>query len=607
MKSIITIFVAYVMVFVVSAAFGLDYHDDAPVQAGKLAICEIMPSKAGNGKRYIRTGEAVTVRVCRYDGSKGDICGVLTAKLGTKWSERKELIWADKSTEVEKEFSFTPPPDVFAAAQTELIFSLSSTNADIVVSPNNNPFKVMVLAEDAPVFEQNEVVWSGVQYMVSDTNLVALRAFDGLAVKWLNKISGRVPKGLKVSLVDGQIVITGTPTVGARTTATFWVVLTRGNGSTVYSMPVTVTFESVTLADVNPGFTSARSWTGLPLVANGRLMGLLDMSVAKNGKTSARYRMVGGKSVAFASSGLAGVDADGTVTLGATKTVKNAGVSAEYVLSAKFGADGSLEASVTRDGGDAVVATIPAGADPWSVANTAERFGGNYVAAFPLADTNTVPAHPNTLCFGAASMRLKFNTESAWKRGVVTFAGTLPNGKAVSGTATLVPTVADVTNAPLPVFASISSDTFAAMVDLVEGSVAPQGLFAVDGVVPYWRHNESNIEELSYANDYDVIGAVWSWDAWKSAVVSGAKISGDAISGNINRVSGIAAGTRRMDVTGKGRLSTLQWKGVALPGALPGVVGAYWFNVTVEYDGGGIARKRTVRKGGSVAIPEECP
>lgn len=567
-----------------TSTFVLAYQDDDPAEAGKLAIFDIVPSEAGNGKRYVRAGEEVTIRVRRSEGSYGDVTGTVTAKSGSRWNASESKVWPEKSKEIDKEFKFTPPADVFTAAQTEATFAFASTNGGIVVSSVNNPFKVTVLASDAPLFDQSEVTWSGIQYTTTDTNLTAIAVPAGMTVKSLVKIAGSVPAGLKVAIVDNEIVVTGTPTAGTvSATATYWVSLVRdAGGGHVYSMPVTVTFENKALAEVNPGFTSSRSWTGLPVTNDRRLAGLLDLSVAKNGRTSARYRMVGGKTVAFSAKGLAGVDPDGTVRL---KAEKNYCCGAKYVFDATLCADGSLDATIRLAGGcnEEIlgVVNISAGAEPWSAGNTAARFGGDYVAAFVLGATT----NENTLCFGSPTMRLRFSSESAWRRGAVTFAGTLPNGKAVSGTAYLVPTTEEAVSASIPVFASTSSDTLSAMLD-VDG----EGVVATQDVVPFWSHDEGGIESLSYENDYDVVGALWSWADWNW---SGEKV-------NVNRTSGIVSGTMRLKLDeNSDRLTTVTWRGVAIPGDEPLILGAYWCNASMKYDGN---RKRTVRAGDSVKL-----
>ena len=577
-----------------------------PAEEGQIAVVGVAPAAREDGRIYVRYGassngslrteDEISINVNRT-GGKGPAAAYINWKNG-KDTARETLSWANYLTGTQTAFLDKGFPALGKSGFVDVTVTVTSSNSVPVVKEGAT-LKVRVVPYDAPLFDDASVTWSGVQYTTTETNLTALAVPAGMTVKSLVKVSGTLPRGLKVALVDGQLVVTGTPTEGTvASTAVYWVSLERDGGGTLYSMPVTVTFENRALADVNPGFTSSRSWTGLPVTNDCRLAGLLDLSVAKNGRTSARYRMAGGKTVAFSAKGLAGVDSDGSVRL---KAEKNSCCGAKYVIDATLCADGSLDATIRLAGGcnEEIlgVVNISAGAEPWSAGNTAARFGGDYVAAFVLGATT----NENTLCFGSPTMRLKFSSESAWKRGAVTFAGTLPNGKAVSGTAYLLPTTADATSATLPVFASSSSDTLSAMLD-VDG----EGAVATQGVAPFWSHCESGIESLSYENDYDVVAALWSWDAWKSAASSGAKVSSDGTSGTINKTSGIAAGTMRRDVSGTGRLSTLSWKGVALQADVPSVIGACWYNVSMPYiDAKGNERKRTVKAGDAVGLAIE--
>ena len=553
------------------ARFTLTLVEEDPPTLGFLEISGALLPEAGDGRFYARSGSPVELTVSRVGGANGSAVGTVIGKLAGKSFATNEYAWAAMESGIKtNSFAIPAVPD----AKSEAVFTLASS-----IGKGLDTLKVVVLADDAPAFDSNEVSWSGIQYTTTATNLVALGAFDGMSVKGMNRISGAVPVGLKVAIVevDGKWVlsVTGTPSSGTRTTATFWVTLVRDGGGAVYSMPVTVAFESKALEDVNPGFTSARTWTGLPVVSEqkGRLVGLLDLTVAKNGRTSARYRRVGGKTVAFAAPGLAGVDDEGNVALHAEKS--------EYALSAVLGNDGSL--SVVLDDPDYddydLTVSVVKGAEMWSSGNSAERFGGNYTVALPLSDPGN--AHPNTLCFGSTALRLKFDSRSAWNRGVVTFAGTLPNGKSVSGTATLVPTAAEAASADLPIFVASSSDTLSALLTI------SNGVTSAAGAVPFWRHDEPKIDELSYENECDVVGAVWSPLLWTW--------TGERL--NLNRTSGIASGTMRLDVGGTGRLTTVTWRGVAVPGDTPAVLGAYWYNKSVPYGDG---RKRTVRVGDSV-------
>ena len=562
-----------------------------PTEEGQMAVVSVEPAPRADGRVYVRrvdggalhADDKISVQINRT-GGKGPAAAYIGWKNGRD-AMRERLAWANYLTGTQTAFLSDGFPEPGKSGYTDVTVTVTSSNSVPMVK-DGSVVKVRVLPADAPLFDDQDVEWSGVQYTMTSTNLTSIAIPQGTSVKSLAKISGTVPAGLKVSLVDGNLAVTGTPTAGTvSSVAVYWVTLARDDGGALCSMPVTVTFGNKALADVNDGFSSSRSWTGLPLLetsqGGSRLAGLLDLTVAKNGKTSARCRMAGGKTVTFSAPGLAGVDADGNVSLRAEKVTRVGGASVTNTFEAVLGADGSLEATVLCGDG-ALAASLPAGSEPWSVDNTAEAFGGNYVAAFPLgAETNA-----NTLCLGATSLRLKADALGAWKRGTVTFAGWLPNGKYLSGTATLAPVADGAQSASLPIFASSASDTFSAMVDLNGAQLA-----ATDGVTPFWRHDESGIEPLSYENGLDVVGALWSWADWNW---TGEKV-------NVNKTSGIVSGAMRL---GDGR--TVQWRGVALPGDTPKILGAYWYNATMPYkDGNGTDRKRTVRVGGPVALPEE--
>lgn len=560
-----------------------------PTEEGQLVVVSVSPAPRADGRVYARclpdgalhVDDVISVQVNR-SGGKGPTAAYISWKNGRE-QEKETLAWANYLTGTQTAFLEDDFPVPGKSGYADVTVSVTSSNSVPVVRDGAS-FKVRLMAPDAPFFGDAEAAWSGVQYTTTDTNLTVFAAPAGMAVKSLAKVSGSVPAGLKVSLADGQLRVTGTPTAGTvASTAVYWVTLVREDGSTLRSMPVTVSFSNRALADVNPGFTSSRSWTGLPLLRGAELAGTLDLSVAKNGKTSAKYHMVGGKTVAFSAPGLAGVDEDtGDVELRAVKSVRRGGVAVPYVISAVLGADGSLEATVTGDEAGAVAASVPAGAEMWSKTHTAEAFGGRYVAAFPLLDPDN--AHTNTLCFGSPAAWLRCDSTNAWRRGAVMFAVMLPNGRTASGSATFAPTTNGAASASLPLFASASADTFSALLDLDGARPAATGW-----AVPYWVHNEAGIDELSYDNDYGVVGALWTPDAWSW--------QGERVS--VNMASGAVSGKTRVDHSGTGRLATVSWRGVAIPGATPSIRGAYWLQQSVPY---GTGKRRSVRVGDAVEM-----
>lgn len=613
-----------------NAAFTLKYYEDEVEDVGRLAIAETTPGAAVNGLVYVRSGGEATVYVDRLGGSCSNVTGVLTASASdAAWITGRTLEWPEKDQK--RRYATLAAPGIGTKAYLDFTVTLSGEGAPVDGAAKSVRFRTV--AADAPEFATNAVAVSGVQYASIDTNAVALVSVPaGWSIRSLARIAGALPKGVAVSVnrETGALEVKGVPTAGAATSATYWVQLASSDGRTVYSLPVEVSFDVKALADVNGGFEAARSWTGLPLLAASgdggasRLSGLLDLTVAKTGRTSARYRRPGGRTVAFSSAGLTAVDAEsGEATVEIAKTAGGL----EHSLSVALGADGALEAKVVDPEYGVLTASVAAGAKAWGRDWTAAAWGGAYTAAFALAGD----ADERTLCTGAATLRVKFDTAGAWRTGRAVFAGTLPNGESVSGSATFVPVAedaaADGAAADLPVFAANSAETFGALL-----SVATNGtLSASEGTTARWAHNEAEIESLSYANDYGTAGGAYAARDWSEAWTeeygtnvlafavdgadSGARISasgaalrvadkgGVSFDVSLNRTSGVAAGSFRSEDPGTGRLSTAAWRGVALPGAEGGFIeGAYWRSASKEYEGaGGAVRRRSVRVGGAVS------
>ena len=184
----------------------------------------------------------------------------------------------------------------------------------------------------------------------------------------------------------------------------------------------------------------------------------------------------------------------------------------------------------------------------------------------------------------------------------MTYAVTLPNGKAVSGTAMLVPAADGAEATTLPIFVSNSSETFAALVGIATNAgetVSAEKVFAVAGSAPCWKHVESQLETASYENDYSVVGVRFAgvdrkfdWSPYSFVAEDGFVLK----TKTVNPTSGVVSGTMRDTATNR----SVSWKGVALPGcdaAVPFVFGAFWQNVSFE--------GRSIRSGGAVEFVED--
>lgn len=596
-------------------AFTLNYRDDEVESVGELALADVTGGDlraAGDGRLYARAGSLITVEVTRRGGSCSNVTGrIVASKADVDVSPDAGQQWFEKSSETNKTFEVCLPPVTGTAKYLDLVLTLEGEGIPVVQGEDR--VAIRVLPEESPSWDEAAADWTGVQYTAFDRSVTL--AGEGELVS-LQKISGAVPAGLKVSLdkADRRLVVAGTPTVATPTngvTLVYWAKATVG-GKTVWTLPVTLHITIRALADVNANFAgdgakSKTVWTGLALLDKtavdagepARLRGLLDLTVSPKGRTSAKWRTVEGKTVSFSAAGFAGIDeASGDVGLAATRVV--AGVT--NTLTATLFAAGKMEATIASNDVEVAFGTVEADAAAWSKDHPATDYVGTYVAAFPV-DTNwveTVAGGTSPLCSGAATLTFRLAAGAA-RTGRTTFTGVLPNGRTFSGSATLAG------NAALPVLAASATDAFASVLDIAKGGEVA----AAEGTEPFWAHRERNFASLSYDPALISVGARWTApDKGKVAElpldvqVPGA--DGEVVASTrlrLNRTSGVVQGALRVRNTETDRLETHMARGVLVPRGEEGfaLFGARWWNevLDAERDDGKTVRK-TVRVGKSL-------
>lgn len=616
--------------------FTLTYHDNDPMDPGKLAIDkENMTGDAfraaGDGKFYARAGTSLDIPVNRNDASCSNVTGrlvVVTSGVGIKITDPDSgadisetgSVWNDRESDP-KTFRVGLPKEVKPGSKghQEIKLELKGDHVD----SKSNSVTICVLPANAPGWNDTspdgecspdeKTTWTGVQYTKFEDSVEL--AGDGDLVSH-KLISGAVPAGLKATLdrADRRLVVAGTPTVATPTngvTLVYWAKATVG-GKTVWTLPVTLHITIRALADVNANFAgdgakSKTVWTGLALLDKtavdagepARLRGLLDLTVSPKGRTSAKWRTVEGKTVSFSAAGFAGIDeASGDVGLAATRVV--AGVT--NTLTATLFAAGKIKMEATIASNDVKVAfgTVEADAAAWSKDHPATDYVGTYVAAFPV-DTNwveTVAGGTSPLCSGAATLTFRLAAGAA-RTGRTTFAGVLPNGRTFSGSATLAG------NAALPVLAASATDAFASVLDIAKGGE----VVATDRTEPFWAHRERNFASLSYDPALISVGARWTApdkDAELPLDVQAPGEDGEVVASTrlrLNRTSGVVQGAVRVRNAETGRLETRTARGVLVPRGEEGfaLFGACWWNevLDAERDDGTTVRK-TVRVGDSL-------
>ncbi len=592
--------------------FTLNYRDDEVESVGELALATVTGDdfyEAGNGRLYARADSSITVEVTRRGGSCSNVTGrIVASRADVNVSPDAGQQWFEKSSMTNKTFEVRLPSVTGAAKGLDLVLTLEG--AGIPVAKGENRVTIRVLPAASPTWDgEASTDCTGVQYTAFEHS-VAL-ADESVELVSLQKISGAVPAGLKATLdkTNRRLVVAGTPTVATPTngvTLVYWAKATVG-GKTVWTLPVTLHITIRALADVNANFAgdgakSKTVWTGLALLDKtavdagepARLRGLLDLTVSPKGRTSAKWRMVEGKTVSFSAAGFAGIDeASGDVGLAATRVV--AGVT--NTLTATLFAAGKMEATIASNDVEVAFGTVEADAAAWSKDHPATDYVGTYVAAFPV-DTNwveTVAGGTSPLCSGAATLTFRLAAGAA-RTGRTTFAGVLPNGRTFSGSATLAG------NAALPVLAASATDAFAAELDIAnEGEVV-----ATDRTEPFWAHRERNFASLSCAPALICVGARWTApdkDAELPLDVQVPGEDGEVVASTrlrLNRTSGVVQGALRVRNAETGRLETRTARGVLVPRGEEGfaLFGACWWNevLDAERDDGKTVRK-TVRVG----------
>ena len=233
-------------------------------------------------------------------------------------------------------------------------------------------------------------------------------------------------------MIDGVLTVSGSPSTLGFSSATY-VATVKTNGVEVSSETIdfSYTVRAIDFSGAIPSPLTAKNYRNIPVFKDGRMAATLTLSVPATGRLSAKLREADGTTTRYAakswsafneaesrlSASLASLDADGG-------TIEVEFASGEVSL-AIFGADGKLLAEVE-----------PFSAEPWSASNPADAWEGQYNVQLPQTNFVDGAAFAGRLS-GAAYMALRLNGESAKKSGTMLYAGVLPNGRAVSGYATL--------------------------------------------------------------------------------------------------------------------------------------------------------------------------
>lgn len=307
--------------------------------------------------------------------------------------------------------------------------------------------------------------------------IVGVEGIENLSSVKVKVVSGKLPKGLKLAYdrKAKAVRVSGSPKETVESSVVFSVTGKRSDGS-MFSCETTLDFSITAPTSVNPFTDKAQALT-LPVYADNRLAGLLEVKTTTRNKLTAKYTGVGKKKLSF--SGVwQDIDFDDSAV--AVMTLKGG-----ETLRLGLGADGSWGAAISGLEEGEVSSEGVRALEPGEL----PRYVGSY--------TVTLPGE------GWGTGYLTFTVKNQNK---VSVSGMLANGTTVNAKGVLLSGGAD--KALLPVFVRTSKDVLAVELlisaDGRERQVYEPMTVVGTGRQAVWAHNVKGEE---FTLPLDVCGA----------------------------------------------------------------------------------------------------
>lgn len=507
---------------IATANFELSIRDDDAAKAGKLALVGVSPLESKTGVVYARRGTTARFGVKRVGGTTDSLAGRVTASVGTP--SETEFSWESREggDSHVREFTLEVPE----ASKTKLTLKgVGGAKVDTA----HRYMTVYTVAADAPQFTSDSFEFSATRYIevpklkvTVDPNYLSA---DG-DVK-VEKVSGSLPSGLKAALnADGDaLVISGIPSKAGSFSAVYRVSKGKVKGLTAtvaFSVSDPAVAASPSAPALNPSVAASRTIDDIYVIEDetGLLTGIATITIPRTGRLSAKVRYVDSDigTVSYSSPCWKSID-EGTGTLTAEMTSR-----AGETFDVSVAADGK----VTLEGfGFSVV--LPSEDDRFSAAKSAADWKGAYTVSLPIEDGT------NVLAKGSGYIAMKMTSASAVKKGKMTYAGIIPNGKAFSGSAILQPDDWDATlatpnwsKAYMAFMLQSSTDGLGGVLEIGRAEAAGYGIglrravfpATADGspiAVPRWVHREKATDEADCEAYFGVYGGKYdSTESWKA-------------------------------------------------------------------------------------------
>ncbi len=412
------------------AQFRLSLRDNDKRVPGKIALTGTTPAMAKDMMTYARAGTDVTIELTRVDGTTGEQVVTLAASGGAL--SETSFSWSNRVTAAETATLSLP-------SETGKVKVTMTPEKGSAVDGNRRILTVNVLDADVPGFEVDDKRLSATRYLPMAETRIALddKATDVTTVK---KYSGALPQGVKWAFdADAkELVVSGVPTAAGSFTAVFRAVGPK-DGLTVavtvdVADPVTSGGGEGGQEPLNAAVATSRTFADIPVfdTTTNRLVGVLTLTLPRNGRASAKYRGVDIGTVTLSCPWWSAIDAGGTLT---AELVGKTAEGADCTMTVRARADGKVEVDfkdpMTAEHDFSVL--LPGSV--WSNRNPAADFKGYYTVSLPLK--KVLSGTP--LATGAGYATLKMNTAAAINAGKFAYAGVLPDGRAFSGSAVATP------------------------------------------------------------------------------------------------------------------------------------------------------------------------
>ena len=456
------------------------------------------------------------VKVARPSGSSISFSGDDFFKSGYQWWDKR--VSGPKTVTVKK---------LPSSGTTKV--TLKAVEDSFTVDAKKNYVDIVSVADDAPAFVKSSVTYTVLRY----TEISEYVKFDAAYLKGgtlsCEVVDGEIPSGvsLKVNQSKTKITFTGAPSAKAGTyTAVVRAVEKRGD-KTVKGLPIKIKIKVIDPANMSKSEKetygrfansylgkSARTFEDLLVYATDkndlmvfgekafRLAGKLTVTVPKTGKVSAQYTCRSSSEVVrFDAKRWEAKDVKAETKLDSTYFAT--ATSGKYKLTLAMKSNGKIEAIITDpEFGSQDLDAYAIDSTRWNTdgRDPAKDWRGLYTAALVPAETvcyfngayaglpgsvdGPLNEEAHVPC-GCGYLTFNMTSKTAYNAGRMKWAGKLPNGTAVSGSAVLSKCadgwLGRTGYAFLPIFLSNEADYLSIVAEFRKGATKDGGRQAVIG------------------------------------------------------------------------------------------------------------------------------